>query len=242
MPPEQLFKHVRGVRPTSKVTKMDTKKTHSSSEILTELITRYPVLAGSREDIQAACRMLEESFTSGHKLLIVGNGGSAADADHISGELTKSFRFKRRIPYSLRENLISSYGEEGKNLASNLEGGLPVIPLTTFNASLTAFANDTCPQASFAQLVNALGTPGDVFLGITTSGNSENIVLALMLAKAKGIHSVALTGAKGGKCVGLADICIRVPENETFKVQELHLPVYHALCAMIEADMFNGIE
>lgn len=221
---------------------MNTKKTQNSTEILEELICRYPILADSREDIVKAYRTLEESFTTGHKLLIAGNGGSAADSDHITGELTKSFRFKRRIPSSLKENLISLFGNEGNELAQNLEGGLPVVPLTTLNASLTAFSNDTCPQAAFAQLVTSLGLPGDVFLGISTSGKSENIVLALMAAKAKGVHTVALTGANGNRCGDIAEVCIRVGETETFKVQELHLPVYHALCAMVEADLFDSVE
>ncbi len=221
---------------------MDRKKTKTSEYILAELLERYPILKSSKEDIEKAYVLLRDSFKAGNKLLIAGNGGSCADSDHISGELTKSFLFKRRIPQELHDNLVSLYPEEGEDLAANLEGGLPVIPLTGFNASNTAFANDTNPQVSFAQLVNSLGAKGDVFLGITTSGNSKNILYPLMVARAKGMHSIALTGGTGGKSKDLADITIIVGEKETFKVQELHLPVYHALCSMVEADLFDGIE
>ena len=131
------------------------------------------------------------------------------------------------------------YGDDGVELSKNLEGGLKAIPLTVFNAANSAFNNDVAPEAAYAQLVQVFGREGDVFLGITTSGNSKNIILALMAANARGMTTVALTGSKGGKCVGLADICIRVPEDETFKVQELHLPVYHALCAMVESALFS---
>ncbi len=221
---------------------MDRKKTKTSEYILAELLERYPILKSSKDDIEKAYVLLRDSFKAGNKLLIAGNGGSCADSDHISGELTKSFLFKRRIPQELHDSLVSLYPEEGEDLAANLEGGLPVIPLTGFNASNTAFANDTNPQVSFAQLVNSLGAKGDVFLGITTSGNSKNILYPLMVARAKGMHSIALTGGTGGKSKDLADIAIVVGEKETFKVQELHLPVYHALCSMVEADLFDGIE
>ncbi len=221
---------------------MDRKKTKTSEYILAELLGRYPILKSSKEDIEKAHVLLRDSFKAGNKLLIAGNGGSCADSDHISGELTKSFLFKRRIPQELHDSLVSLYSDEGEELAANLEGGLPVIPLTGFNASNTAFANDTNPQVSFAQLVNSLGSKGDVFLGITTSGNSKNILYPFMVARAKGMHSIALTGGTGGKSKDLADVVIVVGEKETFKVQELHLPVYHALCSMVEADLFDGIE
>ena len=218
------------------------KKMKSSNDVLEELMERYPILQNSKADIVKAYEVLKKCFTDGNKLMIAGNGGSAADSDHITGELTKSFLFKRKIDPEVDSYLRSTYGEEGAKLAANLEGGLPVIPLTTFNASNSAFSNDVEPKVMFAQLVNALGKKGDVFLGITTSGNSGNILYAFMTAKARGMHTIALTGGTGGKCPGLADTCIIVGEKETFKVQELHLPVYHALCSMVEADLFDSVE
>ncbi len=211
----------------------------NTDELREELFQRYPKLESCRASIIEAFETLLALYKNGGKLLIAGNGGSAADSDHITGELTKSFLFKRQIPSELEENLTKMFGDEGKELSMHLEGGLPAIPLTVMNASNTAFANDTDPKASFAQLVNALGRKGDVFLGITTSGNSGNIIEALMVAKAKGMRTIALTGRTGGKCKGLADVCICAPEDETFKIQELHLPIYHALCTMIESELFE---
>lgn len=211
----------------------------SSDFIFNELFQRYPCLESCRKDIEAAYGLLLESYRNKGKLLIAGNGGSAADSDHISGELTKSFMFKRAVDSELSDRLAQLFGEEGKAICANLEGGLPAIPLPTMNASNSAFANDVGWRQSFAQLVNALGNEGDVFMGITTSGNSGNIVDALMVSKAKGVRTIALTGRDGGKCKALADVCIIVPEKETFKIQELHLPVYHVLCAMVEAELFE---
>ena len=211
----------------------------NSNFILDELIERYPELSVCREDIANAYFILLESYKHQGQLLIAGNGGSAADSDHISGELTKSFMFKRAVDPKLVSELERLYGEAGKELAGHLEGGLAAVPLTTFNASNSAYANDVEWPAAFAQLVNALGHAGDVFMGITTSGNSGNIVDALMVARAKGVKTIALTGRDGGKCKALADVCIIVPEKETFKIQERHLPIYHALCAMVEATLFE---
>ena len=217
---------------------MNVKKVEPES-ILQELIDRYPALEACRESIVQAFDALVRTHGSDGKLLIAGNGGSAADSDHISGEMTKSFRFKRALDPVLQSRLEELYGDDGMELSKNLEGGLKAIPLTVFNAANSAFNNDVAPEAAYAQLVQVFGREGDVFLGITTSGNSKNIILALMAANARGMTTVALTGSKGGKCVGLADICICVPEDETFKVQELHLPVYHALCAMVESALFS---
>ena len=214
-------------------------KQKNSDELREELFSRYPVLESCRASIIEAYNSLLALYKNGGKLLIAGNGGSAADSDHISGELTKSFLFDRAISPELYDNLVKMFGDDGKELSMHLEGGLPVVPLTVLTASNTAFSNDTDPKAAFAQLVNALGKKGDVFLGITTSGNSDNIIKALMVAKAKGMTAIALTGRTGGKCKGLADICICAPEDETFKIQELHLPIYHALCTMVEAALFE---
>ena len=171
--------------------------------------------------------------------MVAGNGGSAADSEHIVGELMKSFLFNRKIDGDFETSLAEQFGETGIQLAQKLEGTLPAIPLTSMPALTSAFANDVDAAVSFAQMIYGYGNKNDVFLGISTSGNSKNIIYALMVAKAKGIASVALTGGTGGKCKELADITICVPESETFKIQELHLPIYHALCSMLEADFFE---
>ena len=217
-------------------------KRRSSEEIAEELFLRYPQLIVCKDSIDDAFRAILDSYRKEGKLLTAGNGGSAADSDHIAGELTKSFYFDRALDPELEKGLETLYGEKGKELASHLEGGLPAIPLTMLNAAGTAFANDMDPKASIAQLVQVFGKKKDVFLGITTSGNSDNIVKALMVAKAKGVRSIVLTGKTGGKCLGLADICICAPETETFKIQELHLPIYHALCLMVETELFEPRE
>lgn len=214
------------------------KKEKDTQELRAELFARYPQLHSCEGEIDAAFAELKSCFLGGGKLLLAGNGGSAADSEHIAGELMKSFLFLRQVEEKTVQSLETLYGGKGTRLAAVLEGALPVIPLTSMPAVTTAFANDVEPDACFAQMVNALGTPRDVFLGITTSGNSENILLALMTARAKGMRTVLLTGGDGGVCKGEADISVCVPEKETFKVQELHLPVYHALCAMLEAELF----
>ena len=215
------------------------EKKKSAQEIRTELFQRYPQLEVCRESIMLAFGCLKSSYKAGGKLLIAGNGGSAADSEHIVGELMKSFQFAREADPDTMKQLKLLYGENGADLAEIMEGALPAIPLTSMPALSTAFANDVEPTACFAQMVNALGRPEDVFLGITTSGNSKNILLALMMAKAKGMSAILLTGETGGVCRGIADISICVPERETAKVQELHLPVYHALCAMLESALFQ---
>lgn len=209
--------------------------------ILQDLISRYPTLGICKDQIIEAYEILVGSFLNGGKLLVAGNGGSAADSEHISGELIKSFVLKRPVSDELRANLIDAYGEEGMALSDTLEGGLPVIPLTSLTSSGTAFANDKEPDVVFAQLVNAIGTKGDVFLGITTSGNSKNVLKAMMVAKSKGMTAIGLSGSTGGKCKSLADVTICVPETETYKIQEYHLPVYHALCMMIERTLFDTL-
>lgn len=215
------------------------KKEKNSAELQQELFERYPQLAECRESFTRAFECLKESYRSGGKLLVAGNGGSAADSEHIVGELMKSFLFNRKIDSDFESRLITEFGETGSDLASKLEGALSAIPLTSMPALTSAFANDVDAAVGFAQMLYGYGRPGDVFIGISTSGNSKNIVYALMAAKAKGISTIALTGGTGGKCRELADIVICVPESETFKIQELHLPVYHALCSMLEAEFFE---
>lgn len=214
------------------------EKAMTAREIQTQLFTRYPRLNPCKEDVLAAYQTLLCCYRVGGKLLVCGNGGSAADAEHIVGELMKSFLFPRRIETAFQKTLTQLYGNEGKYLSEKLEGALPAIPLTSMPALSSAFANDVDGETVFSQMVYGYGAPGDVLLGISTSGNSKNVLLALMTGKAKGLKTIALTGGTGGKCKELADIVICVPENETFRIQELHLPVYHALCAMLEAELF----
>ena len=217
------------------------KKILSEEEIREELFARYPALQGCRDDFVAMFNACVRAYENGGKVLVAGNGGSAADAEHIVGELMKSFLVRRPADEKLCGELKERFGEEGAKIAADLEGCLSAIPLTSMPALSTAFLNDVDPLLVFAQMLSGYGRQGDVFIGISTSGNSKNILNAIMVAKAAGITAVALTGESGGKCRALADICVRVPETETFKIQEYHLPVYHALCAMLEAHFFGNI-
>lgn len=209
----------------------------SVSDILNELINRYPELKSVENDILSAYRIAETAYKNGKKLFVCGNGGSASDSEHIVGELMKKFRKQRKIDEKIYDNL-GLFGDEGKKLQKTLEGALPAISLTSHIALTTAFSNDKEPSAVFAQQLYGLANDGDVLIAISTSGNSENCVLATITAKAKGLKTIALTGEKESKLSGLCDVTVKVPETETFKVQELHLPVYHALCAMLEEEFF----
>ena len=204
-----------------------------------ELIERYPVLDDSREDIVKAYFTLEESYLHGGKLLVAGNGGSAADANHIVGELMKGFCLPRKMSEEFADKLKAVDEERGAELADKLQGALPAIALDNHNALNTAFLNDVDGALIYAQQVNGYGNAGDVFLGITTSGNAGNVMYAAVVAKAKGMKVIGLTGKTGGKLAGVADVCIRVNETETYKVQELHLPIYHCLCLMVEKRFFG---
>ena len=203
------------------------------------LISRYPALSVCREDIVKAFEIMEECYKNGGKLLIAGNGGSAADSEHIVGELMKSFKIKRKVPSEFVEKLISIDPIRGKILADNLECGLMAISLTNHEALSTAFINDVDGLGVFAQQIYGFGRPGDVFLAISTSGNSKNIIPATVVARALRLKVVGLTGADGGELAKVADVAVRVPQTETYMVQELHLPVYHTWCLMLE-DAFFG--
>ena len=205
-----------------------------------ELTKRYPALEVCKDDILAAYEMLSEAYSYGRKLLVCGNGGSASDSEHIVGELMKEFKLKRKVYSDHAAALKELDPELGQVLADNLQGALPAISLTGHSSLQTAFMNDAVPELVFAQQVNGYGKPGDVFLGISTSGNSKNVLYAAVNAKAKGLKVVGLTGAKENKLMKFADVCIRVPETETYKIQELHLPVYHCLCLMLEEKFFGG--
>ena len=203
------------------------------------LIKRYPELNVCKDSIVKAYRIIEDCYKSKGKLLIAGNGGSAADAEHMVGELMKGFKKQRKLSNDLTDRLMEVSPEYGKVLAKNLQGALPAIALDGHYALSTAYMNDCEPLLCFAQQVNGYGNKGDVFIGISTSGNSKNVIYAAVTAKAKGMKVIGLTGAKESKLRDMADVCIMVPETETYMVQELHLPVYHALCLMAEEENFE---
>ncbi len=210
----------------------------TEQEYLDYLMERYPKLTPIRDDIARVYEMMKDAYASGHKLLVAGNGGSAADSEHIAGELMKGFVKPRALPEEMVTRLKAVDAESGACLAENLQGALPSLALTGQPGLATAVLNDLDGRFVYAQLLYGYGQEGDVFLAITTSGNSENIYLACVAAKAKGLKVIALTGKTGGKVARLADASIIVPENETFKIQELHLPIYHALCLMLEEHFF----
>ena len=202
------------------------------------LMERYPSLESAKNDIVAAYLLLEESYKNGGKLLVAGNGGSAADAEHIVGELMKGFKLPRKPEADFAEKLVEENQELGSVLAENLQGALPAIALDGHPALSTAYMNDCEPLLCFAQQVNGYGKSGDVFLGISTSGNSKNVLYAATTAHAKGMKVIGLTGAKDSKLKDMSDVCIKAPQTETYMVQELHLPIYHCLCLMLEDKFF----
>ena len=203
------------------------------------LVERYPSLESAKNDIVAAYLLLEESYKNGGKLLVAGNGGSAADAEHIVGELMKGFKLPRKPEADFAEKLVAENQELGAVLAENLQGALPAIALDGHPALSTAYMNDGEPLLCFAQQVNGYGKAGDVFLGISTSGNSKNVLFAAITAHAKGLKVIGLTGVKDSKLKDMSDVCIKVPQTETYMIQELHLPIYHCLCLMLEDRFFE---
>ena len=206
-----------------------------------DLIQRYPALETVRQSLVNAYLLLEDTYFHGGKLLIAGNGGSAADAEHIAGELMKRFKTPRPVSRELADRLIAVDPERGAKLAKNLERSLMAIPLVAHEALTTAYINDVDGLGVFAQQLFGYGRPGDTFLGISTSGNSENIMNAAVVAKALGIRVLALTGKTGGKLAPMADVAVKAPETETYKIQEFHLPIYHCLCLMLEERFFYKI-
>jgi D-sedoheptulose 7-phosphate isomerase len=205
---------------------------------LEELIERYPALICVKEEIKKSYELLETCYEDGGKLLIAGNGGSCADAEHIVGELMKGFVKRRSVSDEFKEALKEIDPELGSALSQKLQGGLPAIALTGHPGLSTAFLNDVDGEMIFAQQTYGYGKKGDVLLGISTSGNSKNVMYAMTAAKALGMKTIGLTGKDGGQLKHAADVTIVVPETETFKIQELHLPVYHALCLMLEERFF----
>lgn len=203
------------------------------------MIERYPILAECREDFITAYLFMEESYEKGGKLLIAGNGGSASDSEHIVGELMKGFKMMRHLSADMCEKLKAIDSEMGETLGKNLQSGLPAIALDGHPALTTAYMNDVEPLLCFAQQVNGYGNSGDVFLGISTSGNSKNILYAATVAKAKGMKVIGLTGQKNSKLSDISDVTVKVPKTETYMIQELHLPVYHCWCLMLEEHFFG---
>ncbi len=196
-----------------------------------DLIERAPALAPLQATIVATFDVIRESLAAGGKILLCGNGGSAADADHWAGELLKSFKRKRPLSAAERSGLPD-------DLATQLQGAMPAIPLIGFPALASAFANDVNGDFVFAQLTHALGRRGDVWIGLSTSGNARNVCASARVARARGLKVVGLTGATGGDLAALCDICIQVPTHETFLAQEYHLPIYHCLSLMLEDEFF----
>lgn len=207
---------------------------------LEELISRYPELLPVENEIRKAAECLIMCYQQGRKVLVCGNGGSCSDSDHIVGELMKGFEHKRPIGEILKKQLLEFAGERGKYLSEKLQQGLPAISLTAHSALITAVANDTDADLVFAQQVVGYGNTGDVLIGISSSGNSQNVVDAIITAKAKGMVVIGLTGETGGKMKSFCDILINVPGRRTAFVQELHLPVYHTLCLMVENSFFGN--
>ena len=205
-------------------------------DYIKNMTQRYPSLSSVEGEVRRAVDMLEQCYRNGGKILLCGNGGSAADCEHIAGELLKGFLSMRRPCEGELEKLTSELGVEKAEI---LQRGIPAIPLVSFSGAISAFANDVSAELVYSQLVYALGRPSDVLIGLSTSGNSKNVVLAFKTARAMGLSTIALTGEAGGALSDLADVTIKVPERETYKVQELHLPVYHAICAELEARLFG---
>ncbi len=206
--------------------------------MLQELLERYPALTACRAAIEQAAACWIDCFANGGKLLVCGNGGSCADSDHIVGELMKGFLKKRPLSAAQKQAMRGRCPQLTEAELNSLQLGLPTVALPALTALNTAFCNDADPTLLYAQGVMGLGRPGDVLVGISTSGNSANVLAAAKTAKGLGLTVIGLTGQGGGRLAQVADVCIRVPETETFKVQELHLPVYHYLSAATEAHFY----
>lgn len=202
------------------------------------LLTNYPELSVCKEDILTAFEMMKKTGLNGGIIMTCGNGGSASDAEHIVGELMKGFKLKRPLTAEQRSALMSAYPTDGAYFADHLQRGIPAISLVSQSAISTAFINDVAPDMVYAQQVFGYGKTGDLLIGITTSGNSGNVVNACKVARTFGVGTIGMTGENGGMLKEICDVTIRVPVCETFRVQEYHLPIYHALCSMLEMEMF----
>lgn len=208
-------------------------------DIFKKFYLETPELEICREDIEKAFHIIKQCYMDGRKVMVCGNGGSAADSEHIVGELMKGFILSREIPDKDKEKIKAFFPEDAHYLSQNLQGTLPAISLVSHTSIVTAFTNDVAPVMAIAQQVYGYACEGDVLIAISTSGNAANIVNAVKIARAFGVKSVGMTGKSGGKLKELCDVVIKVPSDITYKIQEYHLPVYHAICAAIEAEFFG---
>ena len=211
----------------------------STHQIYKDLFVCYPVLQSCSDDVKRAAETMISLFQTGHKLLVCGNGGSAADSEHIVGELMKGFKLPRCLAEETQKKLRKLFPDDAEGMIRNLQGAVPAISLVSQVALMTAFSNDQSAQYVFAQQVMGYGQTGDVLLAISTSGNSENILHAARAARASGVQVIGLTGESGGKLKALSDISICVPSSVTYQIQEYHLPIYHCLCACVENEIFG---
>jgi D-sedoheptulose 7-phosphate isomerase len=207
-------------------------------DILDAMLKKYPELNTCRREIEKSWKILKASFQDGGKLLVCGNGGSAADGEHIVGELMKGYRLHRQIPEDFREKLSQDFPQDGEYLADRLQQALPALSLASHASLMTAISNDIGADMVFAQQVYGIGRPGDVLLGISTSGSSRNVVNAFKVARSSGLKTVGLTGSRTDLFSELCDVVVGVPYLDTFEVQESHMAVYHALCGMLEEEFF----
>ena len=207
---------------------------HQVQKELDDLLSNYPQLSDCVDDIWNACELMTNCYLRGGLIMTCGNGGSAADAEHITGELMKGFKHQRPLSVEQRAALETVFPDEGAYLADHLQQGIPAISLVSQVSLLSAFSNDVSTDMAFAQQVFVYGRPGDLLLGISTSGNSKNVINACKTAKTFGIKTIGMCGKDGGRLREICDVTICVPSNETHRAQEYHLPVYHALCAMVE--------
>ena len=206
---------------------------------LEELFKRFPEIASLKEALVSVLEEWLALYERDGILFLAGNGGSAADCDHICGELMKGFKSKRPLPEEVRKNFADLFGEAGADTGKKLQMGLRAVSLLSHPGLLSAFSNDVDPELIFAQQLWALARPGDLFFGISTGGGAKNLLRAFMAARVKGVKSILLTGNRGGICTKFADIVIPVPESETYRIQEYHLPIYHALCLAVEENIFK---
>ena len=213
--------------------------TKKAEKYLDELAVSYPPLAPLRESVAAAAQLICECHLGGHKVLLCGNGGSASDSEHIVGELMKGFVLPRRVSPRDALHLEEAFGQAGGELAGHLQRGIAAVALTGHAALSTAIQNDTAAEVVFAQQVYVLGRPGDLLIGLSTSGNSRNVVNALQVARAFGLKTIGLTGSRPAHMDALCDVILKAPASETFKIQEYHLPIYHVLCLMVEEQLFG---
>jgi len=204
-----------------------------------KLCERHPALVSCKQDIECAINLIKNCYKAGNKVITCGNGGSAADAEHIVGELMKGSRKKRKISPDFRKKAEKIYPKEADKICDNLQMPLAAISLTSHISFTTAFNNDVNPEFTFAQQLLGLGRQGDILTALSTSGNARNVINACKLAKVLGIKAIALTGKNGGELRNICDIVICVPEEETLLIQEYHLPIYHAICSEIENEFFE---